>query len=154
MISQDISSGFCFSVAYKNLLSVRTLSWWIIIKKSAFWKERSVKDTNSYLSPHFPASVKPSFLSKLQPPPKECPCGLTFRVYETLGIKPLFNLQYSYTELHDVYSHEVLSNRSCGDLTASFFVCFFVSLMIVFSPNNCLFGTIDSVSHCHGFAGK
>lgn len=132
---------------------------WVIIQKSAFLEgEKSVKDSSSYLWPHFPESIKPSFLSQLQSPPKECLSGLKFRVDETLGIKPLLRptvqLHWVAWCLQPWSSFKQESWWAHSRLLCVLCCCFFVSLMIVFSPNNRLFGTIDSVSHCHGFAGK
>lgn len=63
--------------------------WWIVHKSCLFWNEWRVKDSNSYLWPHFPDNAKPLFLSKLQLSPKEHLSHPKLRGDETLGIQPL-----------------------------------------------------------------
>lgn len=133
---------------------------WMIMQTSAFLEgQKNVKDSNSYLQPHFPKSMKPSILIKLQHSTKRMSQRLKFRVDEMWAIKASPSTYGTIILSAMMFTAmKFFQAGICDEITASFCVCFvaafFFSLMILFSPNNCLFGTIDSVSHCHGFAGR
>lgn len=142
----------------KKIYLHKSSFWWIVTQKLAFpeWG-KSVKGSNSHLWPHFPENVKPLFLSKLQLSAKEHLSGpkswwnnwnsTSPSTYNRVSLNCMM-----FTAMKFFQTGVMMSSQPPS--LCALLLLFFFSLMIVFSPNNCLFGTIDSVSHCHGFAGK